>query len=241
MPAAWELIKPVDANGQPIPQRLLAVCIPHTGEVSSEWAMKLREIQFPAGTQLFMSRGMPIDVTRETMVKSALDQGFEWIFFLDSDVILPPNAFENLFSHHLPIINGMYKAKKPGGFFWAVWMKVKTPDNKEAFAPVATWTGRTIECDVIGTGCMLVHRSVFEKIRATYPHIPWFFWAKERSSEILDAMKLPDPLLREVSEDFFFCLLAKKCGYQIIVDTDVKCKHISVVAIGEETVSLPGV
>ena len=247
VPPAWEL---VSLNGEPLQvnpgQKTLAICIPHTGEVSSEWCLRFKNLQLPVGSQVFMSRGMPIDVTRESMVKNALDQGFEWIFFLDSDVIIPDGTFEKLFSHKQPLVNGMYKAKKPGGFFWAAWIRTKVEDKNitatgEAFAPVASWEGRLIAVDVIGTGCMLVHRSVFEKISATYPGLPWFFWSKERSPALLKSMDLPDPLMNEVSEDFYFCLLAKKCGFQVIVDTEIKCGHISTVKIEESTVTLPGV
>jgi len=236
MPASWELLQPAGAG-----EKLLAVLIPHTGTVSSEWAMKFRDYPLPAGSQIFMSRGMPIDTTRDSMVKDALKMGFEYIFFWDSDVLLPDNAFTNLFSHNFPLINGMYKAKKPTGFYWDAWKKIKTPEGKEAFAPIATWVGRVVEVDVVGAGCMLVHRSVFEKIKSVYPATPFFYWSRDRDPRVLDAMGLPDPLLRDVSEDFWFCILAKKCGFPILVDTDVRCRHISVVSIGEDTVSLPGV
>jgi hypothetical protein len=228
------------AETQPM-ARTLAVLIPHTGEVSSEWCLKLKDLQMPAGSQLFMSRGMPIDVTRESMVDTALKAGFEWIFFLDSDVILPDKALETLFSHKIPLINGIYKAKKPGGFWWAAWMRTKAPTGSEAFAPIESWTGRLIQVDVIGTGCMLIHRSVFEKIREKYPDLPFFLWAKERSPKVLDKLNLPDPMMREVSEDFYFCLLAKLSGFPIVVDTEVKCGHITTVKIDDKTVTLPGV
>ena len=52
-------------------------------------------------------------------------------------------------------------------------------------------------------------------------------------SALLKSMDLPDPLMNEVSEDFYFCLLAKKCGFQVIVDTEIKCGHISTVKIEE--------
>jgi hypothetical protein len=110
-PAAWEMLTPVGADGQPLPQKVLAVLVPHTGSVSSEWSMKFREMPLPPGSQIFFSRGMPIDVTRENMVKAALDFGFEWMFFLDSDVILPPDAIKKLLSHNLPLACGMYKAR----------------------------------------------------------------------------------------------------------------------------------
>jgi hypothetical protein len=249
VPAAWEIFASVpnilesDVNLKinAAPGRVLAILIPHTGEVSSEWCLRFKDMQMPPGSQVFMSRGMPIDVTRESMVDAALKQGFEWIFFLDSDVILPDKALEKLFSHKQPLINGMYKAKKPGGFFWAVWMRIKSPDGKEAFSPISTWTGRLIQCDVIGTGCMLVHRSVFEKIHEKFPGLPFFLWTKDRNSSLLDKLGLPDTLMRDVSEDFFFCLLAKQAGFPMVVDTSVRCKHIATIAITEDTVTLPSV
>ena len=241
MPAAWELLIPQDENGNPLPQKFLAVLVPHTGTVSTEWCLKMKDLPLPVGSQMFFSRGMPLDVTRETMIKTALDYGFEWLLFLDADVLLPDKAIENLFSHKLPIINGMYKAKKPGGFFWGAWCKIITEDKKEAFAPIANWSGRVIEVDVVGCGCMLVHRSVFDRIQEVYPHLPLFFWSKDRNPRVLDSMGLPDPLMRDVSEDFWFCLLAKKCGFHIMVDTEIKCRHISTVSIGEDTVAVPGV
>lgn len=249
MPAAWEVFPDVKNILEPevnlqintTPGRVLAVLVPHTGEVSSEWCLRFKEMQMPPGSQVFMSRGMPIDVTRESMVDAALKAGFEWLFFLDSDVILPDKALENLFSHKQPLINGLYKAKKPGGFFWAAWMRTKDANGKEAFSPISSWTGRLIQCDVIGTGCMLVHRNVFEKIREKFPELPLFLWTKDRNAKLLDKLNLPDALMRDVSEDFYFCLLAKLAGFPTIVDTDVKCGHVSVVKIDESTVTLPGV
>jgi hypothetical protein len=264
MPAAWEMVAPAPSQPQhvssdvmgtatvvgqpgaaqlvnaPPNQKKLAVLIPHQGEVSSEWCLMFRETPLPQGSQIFMSRGMPIDVTRESMVNTALAAGFEWIFFLDSDVILPKDVFQKLFSHNLQLVCGLYKAKKPNGFFWAAWMKGKDNTGKDAFVPVASWTCRLFEVDVIGTGCMLVHRSVFEEIRKK-TDLPFFMWSKERNPTLLDKMGIPNPMMREVSEDFWFCMLARHCGFKIVVDGEVKCGHITTVKLTEQSVTLPGV
>ena len=268
MPAAWELVKSntgqttqpsnsnvvgkptvigqitptVDANVQRA-ERVLAVLIPHTGSMSSEWTLMLREMPLPQGSQVFMSRGMPIDVIWDSMVKTVLDLGFEWIFFLDSDVILPKDALQNLISHNLPLVSGLYKAKKPNGFFWAAWMKGKTPEGKEAFVPIASWTDRLFEVDVIGCGCMLINRKVFEGIRAK-TDLPFFMWSKDRNPELLSKMNIPTslmPLMGEISEDFWFCLLAKHCGFPVVADGNVLCGHLATVKITDKTVTLPGV
>jgi len=58
---------------------------------------------------------------------------------------------------------------------------------------------------------------------------------------LLDKLNAPDPLMRDVSEDFWFCMLAKHCGIRIIIDGDVKCGHLTTVKITDKTVTLPGV
>lgn len=270
MPAAWELIKTVQPASQPSgsgdgsplvigkptvvgqsaaplqvqpsaqnPKRV-AILVPHTGEVSSEWCLMFREFPLPPGSQIFMSRGMPIDVTRESMVNAALAAGFEWLFFLDSDVTIPIDTLQKLLSHNLPIVCGLYKAKKPNGFFWAAWMRGSDPTGKMAFVPVASWSGRLFEVDVIGAGCMLIHRKVFEEIRKK-TDLPFFLWTKERNQTLLDKLDVPEPLMKQVSEDFWFCMLAKHTGFQIVVDGEVKCGHISTVKVTEQNVTLPGV
>jgi hypothetical protein len=234
------------ARTSPVPPgapvtKSVAVLIPHTGEVSSEWALMMREFPLPMGSQLFMSRGMPIDVTRESMVNAAMSAGFEWLFFIDSDVILPKDALQKLLQDNLPIVSGLYKAKKPNGFFWAAWMQGKDPSGADAFVPVDKWQGHLFEVDVIGTGCMLIHRKVIEEIKKKRPDLPLFFWTKERPDVVMDKFNIPMPLMKTVSEDFWFCMLARSCGFQIVADGDVKCGHISMVKVTDETVTLPSV
>jgi hypothetical protein len=256
MPAAWELLQQEPLGKQSIgtattvappqavagqrPENKLAIIIPHTGEVSSEWCFMFRDLQLPPGCQFFASRGMPIDVTRSAVTHTVLDAGFEWLFFLDSDVIPPRDVLQMLFSHQLPIVSGLYRAKKPDLIQWAAWMRGKDPNGKEAFLPVANWSQRLFKVDVVGMGCILVHRKVFDTIREK-TDLPFFFWSKERNPALLDKMGIPDPLMREVSEDFWFLLLAKQYGFDTVCDGDIKCGHITVTKLTEKTRTLPSV
>ena len=230
------------------PKKFLAVLVPHMGEVSSEWAVSLKNLQCPDGSQVFFSRGMPIDVTRDQMVRDILKDGFEWIFFLDSDVIAPANTIQTLLSHNLPLVCGVYDAKKKEGFYPAMWIRTKMEEKdaqgnvtiKEAFGAISGWQGRLIKVDVTGTGCMLVHKSVFEKIREK-TQLPFFLWTKERNRTLLPT-DLPDPLMYDVSEDFFFCMLAKHfAGIDVVIDTEVRCGHISTVKLFNGKASVPDV
>ena len=61
----------------------IAVCIPHRGNVTMEWALMFRNLKLPPHLY-FLNSGMPIDVAREQMVRSALKHDIKYIFFLDS-------------------------------------------------------------------------------------------------------------------------------------------------------------
>lgn len=242
MPAAWEVCKTEIGPPGAIPgTKNLAILVPHTGEVTAEWTMRLRDIIVPDGTQLFFSRGMPIDVTREALIEAAYNAGFEWFFFLDSDVILPKDAIPKLLAPKIPLVCGMYPAKKTEGIYWAVWMDASTPNGGTAYAPVESWSGRYIRCDVTGCGCMLIHRSVIDRIRERNPDLPLFLWTKDRRN-VMEKLNLPDDKMKSVSEDFYFCKLAKASEIDCVIDTEIQCGHLALMKLNPSlTAGLPGV
>ncbi len=208
MPAAWEILSE---------DNRIALCIPNRGgtEISLEWALyTLRQLQLPTGSQIFTSRGSPVDVSRNLLVKRSIDDGFDWIGFLDTDVGCAPDAFVRLLSHRKPFMAGLYRAKKEdreeGKVLWAAWL---FDEGKKGYMPIADWEGDGImNVDVIASGLMLIHRSVFEKVG-----FPWFKWT--RDTEL--AGEGPG-----MSEDFNFCEKVKSAGIPIVIDTSVKASHI---------------
>ena len=208
MPAAWEILSE---------DNKIALCIPNRGgtEISLEWALyTLRQLELPNGSQILSSRGSPVDVSRNILVKRALDAGFDWIGFLDCDVECSPDAFIRLLSHRKPFMAGLYRAKKEdtqeGKVLWAAWMFDKVHNG---YVAIDHWDGDGIlEVDIIASGLMLIHRSVFEKIG-----FPWFKWTKD--TEVCG-------FGHGMSEDFNFCEKAKSAGIQIVVDSTVRASHI---------------
>lgn len=209
MPAAWEIL---NTNNNKI-----ALCIPNRGgtELSLEWALHtLRQLELPNGSQILPCRGSPIDVTRNILVKKALDTGFNWIGFLDTDVGCKPDAFMRLLSHQKNFMAGIYRAKKEdrqeGKVLWAAWM---FNEEMNGYMPIDHWEGDGIlEVDVIASGLMLIHRSVFEKVG-----FPWFKWT--RDTEI-------SGFNHGLSEDFNFCEKMKSAGIPVYVDSSVQASHI---------------
>jgi len=208
MPAAWEKITQ-DSK--------IALCIPNRGgtELSLEWALyTLRQLELPTGSQILTSRGCPVDVARNLLVQRALDDGFDWIGFLDTDVECPANAFTRLLAHRKPFMAGLYRAKKDeredGKSLWAAWL---FDEDKNGYMPIANWDGDGImKVDVIASGLMLIHRSVFDAVG-----FPWFKWT--RDTELAGSGC-------GLSEDFNFSEKVNAAGFDIIIDTAVQAAHI---------------
>lgn len=197
---AWESRKP-----------RVAICTPHTGSTSLEWSDRvyapLKFVPSPYfEKRVFGCRGVPWDVARNMLVKEALkDPLVTHLMWIDTDIVFeqppdPNEAIHRLIQCNEPIVSGIYRARQKSGFNYAMCFK-----HPQGFVPIKEWTGNWLKVDVVGFGCVLVRREVFERI----PY-PWFLWIDEHPSE-----------------DFNFCLKAAEHGYKVMVYTDVRCSHIS--------------
>jgi len=154
------------------------------------------------------SKGTPWDLARNEIVKSAQEHKVEWLFFLDTDVLIPPDTIPRLLSHNAPIVSGVYYTRAPP-IEPCVWKEV-LPSGKQ---PIQYNPGEIIQADFVGAGCLLIHMSVFDHIKK-----PYFEWTL--------GFEDPDDLTKGRSEDFEFCKKVRERGYKILVDTSVQCRHM---------------
>lgn len=192
-------------------QKKVLVGILHVDNVTLAWSFGLRNLRLPG--HFIGVAGMPFDHARNSVVKMALEQGFQHVGFLDSDVIPPNDAFLRLLSHRLPIVGGLYcRRSPPHGVPVAIkngqWLSQLPGPGQN---PV-------VEVDVMGAGCMVIHRSVFENLPPSRPGKAWFDWRVD-SPELF-------PPGESMSEDFTFNLNCRKAGYKILLDTSIRCKHV---------------
>lgn len=197
MPGSWEMTKST------------LVGILHVDTTTVNWALGLRKLQIPGPDPVVVS-GMPFDHARNHLVEIMLGAGLEWMFMLDSDVVCPPDTILRLQAHKQPIISGIYCRRSP-------------PEGLPVMQRGGSWVvdyppNSVIEVDVVGSGCLLIHRSVFEKLPPQRPGKRWFDWRVDMREHM--------PIHECLSEDFTFCSHARKNGYRILVDTSIMCKHI---------------
>jgi len=209
MPGAWELNM----------SSVLIAVLNGREQVHMRWAHALRQLQVPITHNFSFPSGMPFDHARNTAVEAALKNGFTWLFFVDDDVVLPADAFVRLAGHQLDIVSGLYVRRSPPVCKPVMLREteqivsgepVKAAHHIEEFTP-----GSVIEADLVGAGCLLIHRRVLERL-----------WQPLEGRLFRWMLEGHVPAGQRCSEDFWFCREARKAGFRIHVDTGVQCGHI---------------
>lgn len=208
MVASWEIKR----------DNAVLCAILHTETTTVAWAFGLRHLHIPG--QIMPVTGLPFDHARNSAVQHMLNLGLpDWIFFLDSDVVPPPDTILRLMAHNQPIVSGIYcRRSNP------VAIPVMIKDKQW----VTQYPENTLfEVDLVGAGCLLIHKSVFSRLpRQDRPGHPWFDWRVNLQG--IQGVDVDSCL----SEDFTFCHHARKHGYKILIDTSIMCRHIG---FGEST------
>ncbi|MDP7115510.1 MAG: glycosyltransferase [Candidatus Woesearchaeota archaeon] len=146
--------------------------------------------------------------------EKALQDGFDYLFILDQDVIVPFNVIKRLTGHGKKIVTGLYYnifnvryntqmgSEEKENELMPVLYKEGSDENKVVqFTVDEVREPKFLEIRQCGTGCLLVAREVLEKVG--FRHVT--------GSKNFD--------------DTWFCSDVRKKGYKIYCDTSMKCTH----------------
>ncbi len=199
MPGSWEL-----------PPSVFCYTL-HVDTVTFHWSAGLRRLRIPGPHQDVMGiSGMPFDHARNAAVQHGLNSGADYIFSLDSDVIPPPDAIYRLLSHKKPVVSGLYCRRSP-------------PHTVPVAIRNGSWAtdlraNALEEVELVGAGCLLVRREVFEQVPPQRQGKPWFDWRVD--------LRDIENMGPHLSEDFTWCVHIRNHQIPVLVDTSVKCLHI---------------
>ena len=197
------------------------------------------------GWIFFFQTSIPlVDVARNVVASQAMASGAEYLFFWDSDVVVPPDIIPKLVAHGLPIVSALYWRRYPNIFpeVFRVDPKTKIPQpmSVEEIRQMSK-VGAFIECDAVGLGCCLIHRSVLEKLAEKSnkftminPDNP------DETLEVYEFMKMVVQDRATVSEDINFCSRVKhELGYKIFVDLSIECPHLCGAHVKDGKIDFP--
>jgi hypothetical protein len=154
--------------------------------------------------------GSVITIARRNLTDIFLKSDFDYAWWIDSDMKFPIDAPIKLLKRNVPLVGANYRRRRfpnpgftgmmgqPGSF-----TELVTDDDSPPMQ----------EVDVLPHGCVMVHRSVYEKM--PQPHY---------LQEFVPELNL------EIGEDIFFCRKAKDAGFQVWCDHELsrEIAHIGI-------------
>jgi hypothetical protein len=227
------------------------VGIPTTGLVRMEWVISRYGQVIPCNwsqtdTLQWLDQHSPVDFlvadARNICAHHCLSQGFEWLFFIDHDTVIPPFTIlamnERMLKGNVPIWSGLYFTKsKPsepliyrgrGTGYYTDWK-----------------LGDEVWVDGLPMGCTMIHSSILTelaKISDPYEVRPGMTIRKifETPAKVWFDPELRSWYTFTGTEDLQFCMdiinegILKKAGWDeiaekefpFLVDTNIFCRHI---------------
>lgn len=215
MPFSWEI------QAQRAQTTLIGVILPPTTWVTADWAFSYANMDKPPHDVIRLS-GLPFGEARTQAAYQCLNGGYQFLFFLDADNLAPKETIPRLMSHRLPIVSGLYYQRFPTWtgmealYLPCMFNEVVQPDGTVQKQPITDYKpGSLVEAHYVPGGCLLIHRSVFE--RMLQAGVKRFFeWTLHAAAE---------PPGTGRSEDFQFCFVARQIGFKCFVSTDIVCEH----------------
>ncbi len=152
-------------------------------------------------------KGYDVACARNEIARQAQLGGYDYVLMVDSDTIIPPDTLDLMLDPPADIVLGVCPRKNTKDGKTAI-IKYDAPEYENSYYYSDLPEERTL---VKGGGfaCALVRTYVFTALDC-----PWFQYVTN-----LDGSTL--------SEDFYFCQLARVFGFKIYVEPKVRCGHLA--------------
>lgn len=178
------------------------VAIPHTGNLRAELVTALMRLQSKKHEHtIYLSHKSPHDCNRNHIVSVFLKSDADYLLMIDSDIEPPINIID-MADNDKDICSGSIATNKG-----AEIIPLALTKTKEGYRCEGVKHGLN-KIDATGTGCMMIKRSVFDKLKK-----PYFSFVYDKEGILVNG------------EDFNFCDCAVKAGLDIYFDSRYVCKH----------------
>lgn len=187
------------------------------------------------------SDGLPAARNRVAAAFLNCDPVLQWLWWSDTDQGFAPDTLDRLLDaadpQQRPIVaalafaqvefaldgmGGFRTEPRPALFRWT------TVEDRSGFTPMLDYPRDTlVEVAGVGSACVVIHRSVIEKIAAA-DGPTWY-------------TRLTNPTTGQlIGEDLSFCYRAVSHGFPVHCDTSVKTNHLKPIWLSEDHYDHPG-
>lgn len=177
--------------------------------VDSEYAVGLMHSAGVHNGWMPMSGQSDIYVARNSLANEFLRTTHDDMICIDSDIGFTRDDLLNLISSPYPFVSGVYPSKTRAGSPVLVLEDDKVPLPTEGF----------VKAKYVPGGFLKIHRSVFDAIK---PFASEYGPVDKPNYQFYNGI-IEDRML--LSEDYSFCILAKKAGFTPMVNCKIRLKH----------------
>ena len=199
----------------------LLICVPtFDGSIKSKTAESLgNAVEYLHERRFFNDevvyrypRGYDVARARNFMVRWAIEEKADYVFMVDSDMVLPSDSLLNLIEDDVDVALG-YAVRGTSDDGRTAIVKYGAADNSNTyttgdFKALRDSGTNLVQVKYGGMACALIEMSVFGRIRK-----PWFYYQDNPDGSAL-------------SEDYWFCRQCSNARVKVHVDTRVGCGHI---------------
>jgi glycosyltransferase involved in cell wall biosynthesis len=162
---------------------------------------------------IYTSYDSLVQRARNSLVKLALDGGYDDLFFIDSDIEWEPEWFFRLLNRPEPVVGGaLVKKTDTEGY------TVKILDKTLKYSS----DKKLLEVNGVGTGFLKVSRFALEKL---WEASDSYTSEGEKHRMVFD-IKVENGEL--ISEDYIMCNKWQDLGYKVWLDPTITCNHIGI-------------
>lgn len=188
------------------------IAIPCMDNVAAPFAHSLATMEKTGECVISMNISSLIYDARNQLAAQALKAEADYILWLDSDMIVPPDVIPRMLKHMedgKDFVSGIYFRRR-APFAPVLYSRI----DREGHADFNDYPEDTVfEIAGAGFGCCMLRVSMLEDIALNFKD--WF------------------TPFNNYGEDLSFCLRALECGYKLYCDSTIKCGHVGTVVVDE--------
>lgn len=188
----------------------ILIAVPCMDQVPVPFCYSLALLDKPDGCSLTMKSGSMIYSSRDSLAMSALSGEYDYIFWMDSDMVFPQDALKSLLKtlqkKKLDMITGLYYRRTPP-YSPVLFDELEIgADGSAVYTEFKEIPEGLFKVGGCGFGCVLMDVGVFLDVQGKFG-------------------QMFTPIGRN-GEDTSFCWRARQCGYEIWCDPSVECGHV---------------
>jgi len=193
----------------------ILIAVPYTKFIETRCWESIMNMERPAdvSTTVRTYARYSVAMARNLAAKDAVGGGFDYLFFIDSDMIIPPDALTRLLKIGADFATG-WALQAVGGNMASICCY--NAEKRFFYGMAAEWvTGHAEPFEVDGSGlsCSLIKTEVLKSFE-----YPYFRYTEYATGDVL-------------SEDLNFCLALREKGIKRMCDPALKAGHIKHIVI----------